>query len=295
MKKKLLFLLIPCLLMSVTGCVKYNGQGKNGPRSSSAPTSEQQSGGGQSGEQSNTPSGSDSSGGNVTPTPSVEGNVKVYLVFGQYGQYKGNYVTTKVEALFLENTLELEAKPGDNLPGKEDVTSSVVGSNFKVWVSYNNDGKLTEYTKVPEENVKILYASFSGGSGTNHEDHSTQTPEYTPSSTGSLPTSSFGFLFSDNSFMVGELAGDSDQGHKQYVIRKKAFTKDQTFQLCDFGSNAATWTVAIDPYSFGAQGGDGWKAYLTLSDNKYKVMKDFNAEEIYIKIKINNDQVYFQL
>ena len=34
MKKKVLFVLIPLLILGLTGCVKYNGQGKPGKKSS---------------------------------------------------------------------------------------------------------------------------------------------------------------------------------------------------------------------------------------------------------------------
>ena len=40
MKKKLLFLLIPLLMAGLSGCVKYNGQGKPGGKSSTPASSE---------------------------------------------------------------------------------------------------------------------------------------------------------------------------------------------------------------------------------------------------------------
>lgn len=183
MKKKLLFLLVPMMAMIMTGCVKYNGQGKNGSKSSKEPQSQQSSESsgepassadpaGDSSTSSQSGDSSSSSSQTPTPEPPVSGEdlpegtaVKVYLVFGEYGLYKGNSVNTGIDSLFLEHTIELQTKVGADLPGKADVTSSVTGSEFVSWTAYNNDGKLTEYTKVPAVYDKILYASFSGGNG----------------------------------------------------------------------------------------------------------------------------------
>ena len=182
MKKKL-FLLVPLMALLMTGCVKYNGQGKNGPKSS-VPDSQQSDTSAQTdssgevtsdsgSEASQTSQGSEDSNSSqqVNPTP-VTGEdlpvgtaVKVYLVFGEYGKYKGNLVNTSIDSLYLEHTMEYAANVGDDLPGVADVTSFVSGSHFVAWTAYNNDGQLTQYTKVPAVHDKILYAYFSGGSG----------------------------------------------------------------------------------------------------------------------------------
>ena len=158
MKKKLFFLLIPLVISGMTGCVKYNGRGKS-RRSTSTPAETT----------SVAPSGSSSKQGKTSEPVSDElpigTEVKVYLVFGPNGLYKGNPVNTTIDALFLEHAMELTTKVGDHLPTRDDVTSSVSGSKFAAWTSYNNDGKLTEYTKVPGYDKKILYASFTGGGG----------------------------------------------------------------------------------------------------------------------------------
>ena len=292
MKKKLLFLLVPFLILGMTGCVKYNGRGKS---SSSAKASSAEPATSESGV-SPTTSADSSNGGNSQSSAPVGGEVKIYLAFGQYGKYQGNFVTSSIDALFLEHAIEFSAKVGDNLPGKEDVTSSVSGSEFKAWIAYNNDGKLTEYTKVPGESGKVLYASFSGGNGSSQGSGETPSPDkYTASSTGELPTEGFGFKFSDGSYMAAFRTDDSD-GFQQYLISNRAFKKDQSFQLYDFGSKAG-WTVNVDPYSFGGDSASStaWKAYIDHSNNQYKVLKDFNVESVYIKLKFESDQLYFQL
>lgn len=167
MKKKLILLLIPLVLSGLTGCVKYNGRGKDRGRNSSQaetssviPDQSQPTGSSSQSGQSSKP--------DVKPSSDelpVGTEVKVYLVFGSYGLYKNNPVNTNIEALFLEHAIELDAKVGDHLPTRDDVTSTVEGSKFVAWTSYNNDGKLTEYTKVPGKDNKILYASYSGGNG----------------------------------------------------------------------------------------------------------------------------------
>ena len=173
MKKKLLFLLIPLLISGMTGCVKYNGKGKNRGKTTSTPavststlpdSGSQGQGSSQQDNTSSQPSGGGNSSSSSDELP-LGTEVKVYLVFGEYGLYQNNPVNTKVEALFLEHTMELTAKVGDRLPTRDDVTSSVTNSKFVAWTAYNNDGKLTEYTKVPGYQNKILYASFGGGNG----------------------------------------------------------------------------------------------------------------------------------
>lgn len=313
MKKKVLLVLIPLTLTSISGCVKYNGQGKPGKKSSSdAEQSSEVTP--SSGEVA--PSSDVEPSSSVAPQPSSDPvvpsdelpagtEVKVYLVFGEYGLYKGNPVNTKIETMFLEHTVEFSAKVGDLLPNDE-VTSSVEGSHFVCWVAYNNDGKLTEYLKVPGYQNKILYASFTGGKGGgqgggNHGGGGEVVPptpgEYTPSSTGALPTSGFGFKFSDDSYMAAVRTND-DNGFQQHLINHRSFAKDQVFQLYDFENNAG-WTVDIDPWSFGGTSGDAtnWKAYIShnYSTHTYTVLQDFNVESIYIKLKYGEDQIYFQL
>ena len=315
MKKKVLFLLIPLIIAGLSGCVKYNGQGKPGKKSSSEPqnTSEvapnPSEGSGAAPTTSEEPQGS-----SQAPQPSEQPvssdelpkgtEVKVYLVFGEYGKYQGNLVNNKIESLFLEHTIEYSAKVGDLLPNDE-VTSSVEGSHFVCWIAYNNDGKLTEYLKVPGYQNKILYASFTGGQGGgqggNHGGGGEVVPptpgEFTPSSTGALPTSGFGFKFKDGSYMAAVRTND-DNGFQQHLINHRKFVKDQEFQLYDF-ENSAGWTVEIDPWSFGGTSGEStaWKAYLhhDYSNHTYTVLQDFDVESIYIKLKYGEDQIYFQL
>ena len=299
MKKKLLFLLIPLLMAGLSGCVKYNGQGKPGGKSSTPASSE-------------VPNGDTSSVTPPNPTPheieddSKEGEkITIYLVFGQYGKYEGELVNTKEESLFLEHVKKVqEAVVGSDLPGKDKVTSSVEGSTFQTWVMYKNDGKLTEYTKVPAINNAVLYATFSGGkgggssSGSGESGGGNVTPsEYKPSSSTETATSGFGFKFfgTHETFMVAEHT-DAFDGFEQYKLTARAFTKNQEFALYDFGAQA-TWTVDVDVYSFGgsSENPTKWQEYLSNDGQKYTVLQDFNASDVYIKIKLGQDQLYFAL
>ena len=313
MKKKLLFVLIPLIMASLSGCVKYNGQGKPGKKSSQ-PEGASEVVPGESSEVTPTSGNENSSiapgSSQNIPDPTPSGDelpkgteVTVYLVFGEYGKYQGNLVESKIESLFLEHTIEFKAKVGDLLPNDE-VTSSVTGSHFVCWVSYNNDGKLTEYLKVPGYQNKILYASFTGGQGGgqggNHGGGGEVVPptpgEYTAASEGALPTYGYGFKFSDGKYMAAVRTND-DNGFEQYLINHRKFVKDQVFQLYDF-EHSAGWTVDIDPWSFGGSAeSTNWKAYIAhnSSNHTYTVLKDFNVESVYIKLKFGEDQIYFQL
>lgn len=310
MKKKLLFLLVPFLIGGLTGCVKYNGQGKPGGKTSNPTTSipSEDSGGDSSSANPSTTSVTppDPTHHDV-PDDSKDGDkITVYLVFGQYGLYEGQPVNTNEDSLFLEHVKKVEeAVVGSDLPGKDKVTSSVKDSVFQSWVMYKNDGKLTEYTKVPAIDKAILYASFSGGAGGGSGSGSgggvTPTPsEYKPSEAiadEDMPDSGFGFRFGGShvTYMQAVHTDDYD-GFKQYKLTNRAFKKNQEFTLYDF-STGGTWVVNVDPYSFGgtAERQTEWQSYLSNDGSKYTVLQDFNASEIYIKIKNEQDQVYFAL
>ena len=95
--------------------------------------------------------------------------------------------------------------------------------------------------------------------------------------------------------MVASHTDDFD-GYSQYVITNQVFRRGQEFKLIDF-SNKATWTVDLDPYSFGGNPDNEliWPDFVQVVDGAYKVMQDFYAEAVYIKLKMNQDVVYFQL
>ena len=231
MKKKLFFLLVmPLILSGLAGCVKYNGRGKSRKTSSIAETSSVVPDNSKASSSANNQGKSSQIASDELP---VGTDVKVYLVFGEYGLYKNNPVNTSVESLYLEHTMELEAKVGDRLPTRDDVTSSVSGSVFVAWTSYNNDGKLTEYTKVPGYQNKILYASFSSGS----------------SSTSSNP--------SGGSSSTG---GSSQSGSSQTPVTNKTYT---VTDLPDWLQNDG---CVIFAWVWGASDPGSWKS-LTFGSN----------------------------
>ena len=301
MKKKL-FLLTTLLAIGLSSCVMYNGQGKPGASKDKTPTQTSSVDPVSYSIEPSTPP-APHGGGESQPVVPPETSVKVYLVFGENGLYKGNPVTTNNATLFLEHVMEITAKVGEDLPGKADVTSSVSGSTFVAWTAYNNDGKLTEYTKVPEVDNKILYASFTGGQGGAHSGGGSQggggqgqgeTPqpsEYPGSTSGTLPTEGYGLKFSDGTFMTA-VHTDDFEGFSQYLVSKRSFKQGQMFSLCDFGS-AATWIVPINEYSFNKN----TEQYISsdTANQRYVVLKDFNAEGIYIKLKFEADEVYMEL
>ena len=301
MKKKL-FLLTTLLAIGLSSCVMYNGQGKPGASKDKTPTQTSSVDPVSYSIEPSTPP-APHGGGESQPVVPPETSVKVYLVFGENGLYKGNPVTTNNANLFLEHVMEITAKVGEDLPGKADVTSSVSGSTFVAWTAYNNDGKLTEYTKVPEVDNKILYASFTGGQGGAHSGGGSQggggqgqgeTPqpsEYPGSTSGTLPTEGYGLKFSDGTFMTA-VHTDDFEGFSQYLVSKRSFKQGQMFSLCDFGSSA-TWIVPINEYSFNKN----TEQYISsdTANQRYVVLKDFNAEGIYIKLKFEADEVYMEL
>ena len=316
MKKKVLSVLIPFLALALSSCVMYNGQGKPGasskekvvPSSSTQPVN-------YSIEPSTPPAphGAGEEEGEEVPPDTM---VKVYLVFGENGLFDGNPVNDPVADKFLEHTLERTLAVGSDLPGKDHVTSSVEGSTFVAWTAYNNDGKITEYTKVPNVDGKILYASFTGGTGGAHSGSSggsqgggsqgggsqgggetPQTSEYPGSTKGDLPTTGFGLVFSDGTYMDAQET-DPFEGFLQYYITKRSFKQGQAFSLYDFANNAGFLAKVINNYSFGGNDDQPvYSQYLSTdtTNKRYVVLKDFNAESIYLKFKMDNDQIYIEL
>ena len=298
MKKTKLFVLVSLLAIGLSSCVMYNGQGKPGAsKEKVTPSSVEPVNYSIEPVTPPEPHGAGESGDPVDENASV----KVYLVFGENGLYEGSPVNDKVAEKFLEHTKEITAKVGSDLPGKDKVTSSVSGSAFVAWTAYNNDGKLTEYTKVAAVDGKILYASFTGGKGGSHSGgdsgggETPQPEEYPGSTKGTLPTEGYGLKFADGTYMAAVYT-DSFEGFNQYLISKRSFKAGQQFSLIDFG-NGATWIKPINEYSFG-----GKTAEYVTSDNAnqiYSAIKDFNVEAIYIKLKmiegVSYDEVYFEL
>ena len=102
--------------------------------------------------------------------------VDTYLVLSSVGLYKGEKGKS-IENKMLENAVVYNAKPGEDLPTKEDVTTiDASKGEFDGWVSYEGTGFPTVYTKVPNEAGKILYATFKNGTGSGSGSTTPSTP-----------------------------------------------------------------------------------------------------------------------
>ena len=176
MKKKFLSLLP---LLTLTGCIMYNGLPKDGEEEessiidsslesidssiassdvssesnpvSSASSNEDLS----SSSSSQSKSSSSSSSKPVDPTAEI----KTYLVLGSVGMYNGNPGNDYPE-LYIENAIEFIGKPGDPLPGKDEITVNAGNGVFKTWLSYEGLGAPTEHSVVGDTDGQIYYASF---------------------------------------------------------------------------------------------------------------------------------------
>ena len=285
-RNKILFALIPLLLLTATSCVKYNGKPKGGEKET--PVTPVDPG------KDDPVDPVDPVDPTPTPTPTPGGDevpigtdVVTYLVLGKYGTFKGNK-GENIASLYLENTIKFEAKAGDALPTKEDVKSSVEGSEFTKWVAYEGKGEPTVYLTVPQAHNVILYAQFSGGTGGNYEGGGSGGGEV-----DDLPTSGYGILFNDNkTYEVATKSGDADfQGRTQYVCPSHSFKAGDVFQIYDF-EHKAGWVTNVDEYSLGgSEGSPVWQTYFTKGESWYTVIADFNASVI-IKLKYGDDMIY---
>ncbi|MBQ9265626.1 MAG: hypothetical protein IJ186_00940 [Bacilli bacterium] len=278
-KNRILAILMPIFLLSLSSCVLYNGKGKPNKGDDSG---DHTPGG------DDTPTPTPGPGGDDTPTPTpgpggedVPSGTEVttYLVLGKYGLYQGSQGTS-IDSLFLENTVEYKAVVGSALPGVEEVTSSIGGSVFQYWQAYDGTGAPVGYTRVPSVANKILYAVFSGGEG---------------GSTSEAPEEGYGIMFGSGKYYLATHSSDpvyDGVQYAEYTINNVDFKKDETFGLYDFGTQAQ-WTVNLDPYSFGGSPDSiKWTSYLSKGESSYTVLKDFTASYFCIKLAFEKDQVY---
>ncbi len=160
MKKSLIrFLTLPLFAGLLSGCILYNGNPPKGKDSGgdNSGSDVEPSGGGSSG-------GGSSEGSGEQEPPVIGGQVTAYLVLGPTGLYEGK-AGENVDAKFLENTITYTAAAGSVLPGKDKVTSTVTNSEFAGWITYEGTGAPVTYERMPSVAGTILYASFTGGSG----------------------------------------------------------------------------------------------------------------------------------
>ena len=276
MNKKVFGLILPLLATSLSSCVLYNGRNKDGtPKSTTTSTP------------STEPTSENTTAPTVEPIPVEPGAaVTYYLNLGKYGKLNNVAGTEQVE-VFLEYAVKISGQSGDVLPDKNAVTSDTFGVTFDHWVL---SGTQDIYTQVPNLNNCILVAVFSGsseGGGGSHTEGERTT---------NFPSTGYGFKFSNGTGYVGTPAGQDYSGRDQYVIRNAYFLQGETFQLYDFAKNVG-WADPLDPWSLGGTSdtSENWKEYLQKNSNtNYTVLKDFTSEEIYIKLRYEDNMIYFK-
>ncbi len=212
---------------------------------------------------------------------------KTYLMMSPFGSLNidGAPVKGDVSELFYENTIVWVANPGDPLPTKDQVVTSVTGATFRGWAYYNeeNDNVFPDYyTTVPTETL-ALKAIFDGtNAGGNSGEGGGSSSEQTE--TG------YGLLFGDGTKVKANYTGqDPYAGKEQYAVMNQAFVAEQRFSLYNYETQAS-WVINIDAASFG---GD-ISTYLSVSGTQWVVEQDFTAD-VYIKLKYQEDEIYFGL
>lgn len=224
MKSRQAKLLIPLLALAFSACAPASSGGGGGGSSSG--------GGGSSG-----------------PLP---GEVTTYLVLGPNGLYKGRPGIT-IEEKSLDNCVEYKAHPGDPLPGKADVTSTVPGVAFETWLSYDGGGVPERCFNVPASDGKILYAFFAasgGGGGSSSEGGGGS------SSGGGGETTYEWYIVGAGSFVSGpewEPAGgvglvknpnNDNPRYTEYMCLGLAFAAGDLWKCCDAGK--AVWVQTFE-------------------------------------------------
>lgn len=205
------------------------------------------------------------------------GNI-TYLMLSPYGRVEvsGQLVAgVDVPEKFYENCVAYEASVGSELPEAVSTLDDVV---FRGWYKYTNKIYPEKVSKVIAGETTV-YAIFDGPTGGG----------------GGVVTEGFGIKFTDGTKVGGIDQGVDGEGYQQYFISNYNFQQGKAFALYDFSTDA-TWTVDVNPWSFGDTDGTNtvWKRYLSKSDASYTVLQAFTAD-VYIKIKMGQDNIYFGL
>ena len=95
--------------------------------------------------------------------------------------------------------------------------------------------------------------------------------------------SAYGILINSNRLVAAEEAGESVDGHTQYLARVQLNVLD-TIRLIDTSNNNATWMVDLDAASV-----SGFEGSATLG---YMVCMTAGCYDCYIKLKYQSDQLY---
>ena len=95
--------------------------------------------------------------------------------------------------------------------------------------------------------------------------------------------SAYGILINSNRLVAAEEAGESVDGHTQYLARVQLNALD-TIRLIDTSNNNATWMVDLDAASV-----SGFEGSATLG---YMVCMTAGCYDCYIKLKYQSDQLY---
>lgn len=284
MKKHVFAFLLPLVAMTLASCVLYNGKNKDGSPKGDTSSTTQTTSVAPTSSGSEDPSGSSTTGTSIPPTPT--GSVNLYLVLGPNGSYK-DHTVGDVSAKFLENTYVGAFEIGKDLPGKDEILTSVTGSSFSHWIDRETTNTVS---KVPAQD-SVLVAVFEGGEGGN-----------TPTPSPDMPNTGFGFLFDPRTdsegktvtrWFVGQIdpANPTDpQGRDQYKFSDINFVQGDKFVVYDFGNNAG-W---VDTLEDGILGGNV-ATYLEVGSTCYTVKQSFTATNIWLKIAWENNSIWMDL
>ena len=248
-KNRILAILMPLLLLSLSSCVLYNGKGKPG-------------GGGNDPDPTPTPTPDPDPDPDPTP-PTPTGEVTTYLVLGENGLYKGER-GQDVPTKFLENTISFKADIGAALPGVEDVTSTIEGSVFQYWQAYDGTGAPIGYTHVPSVNEKILYAVFTGGEG---------------GKISEKPTDGYGLMFGNGKYTINNVNFEKDDTFGLYDFATEAqWVVD--LDPHSFGGDPSNikWT------SYLSKGANAYTVLKSFTASYFCIKLAYEHDQVYIGI-----------
>ena len=217
-----------------------------------------------------------------------------YLMLSKYGRLQlGSELLEggDIPEKYYENCVALESQPGLALPNAVNIYNEeeIV---FRGWYQYNDKVFADKIENVPAVSGQTLYAIFDGPKGGSGGGGG--------GGGGEEGEKAFGFVFYGNNartvkgvYTGKEYDGDGTE-YDQYKVTGCEFKANDEFALYDF-QNGTSWTVSLNPYSFGDNNGTGqvWLTWLNKGEDKYTVLKDFKAD-VYIKLCFGKDNVYFE-
>ena len=210
--------------------------------------------------------------------------------FYQVSDYDGNDVWGGANK-YIAGPLDVTA--GQSIAVMDPYGTELWKNGFNTNNNVEGEGPGEYFIVESATNIQITLYEYDDGGYAYNVDGRTSSGDESGDNTPITGTG-YGLLVGTTFVQASKQEGQDHQGRDQYKISKYSFHAGESFVLYD-ADNSAGWVDPIDSYSFNSQGsGANISTYLNVSKTNYTVVLDFTAD-IYIKLKWQDNNVYFEL